>query len=540
MEIFTTHAMKKQIWFFLLSIPTGFVLHAQAPEIQWQHRMGGSGFESADNFDIATDGYILGSSSDSNISADKTEDSRGGIDYWIVKTDETGTRQWDKTIGGASPEFEEDFLTDIKVTFDGGFILCGTSNSPLSGEKMEAPINGSYDYWIVKTDSNGVIQWQNVIGGDGTDVPTDMDVTSDGGYIIGGRSESTISADKTEDTRGAGDYWIVKLDAAGNVQWDKTLGGSEYDYLTSINQTVDGGYLVAGYSLSGISGDKTEGLNGGFDLWIIKLDATGAIVWQNTIGGSGDETMVDVVATTDGGYLLPATSISPVSGDKTEPNRGVIDLWMVKISESGAVQWDKTLGGSEDDSATTALESSDGNFVVVGYTMSPVSGDKTVPLYGEVDSWVLKINSMGSILWQKEIGGSGEEALFKISETSDGGYFLSGGTTSEISNDIVDAPLGGYDLWTLKLAPDDLKLSESPLTEVKAYPNPALESVNIHFKEQQQEVRFSLVNVLAQVVSVHDFTNIGEATIPLSGASGIYFLTIEGTTGRQTLKISKQ
>ncbi|MBK9638708.1 MAG: hypothetical protein IPO63_13185 [Bacteroidetes bacterium] len=177
-----------------------------------------------------------------------------------------------------------DVLYSIQQTTDGGYILGGYSDSDVSGDKSEN-CNGDHDYWIVKVDSLGDIQWQNTIGGSLSDNLYSIQQTSDGGYILGGCSKSNISRDKTENCNGFDDYWIVKVDSLGVIQWENTIGGSIIDYLYSIQQTTDGGYILGGYSGSNVSGDKTENCIGGYDYWIVKVDSQGVIQWQKTIGG---------------------------------------------------------------------------------------------------------------------------------------------------------------------------------------------------------------------------------------------------------------
>ena len=176
------------------------------------------------------------------------------------------------------------------------------------------------------------IEWQNTIGGSLPDYLNCMQQTSDGGFILAGSSQSGISGDKTEDSQGGSDYWVVKLDAFGNIQWQNSIGGNSDDYLTSIQQTIDGGYILGGYSNSGISGDKTENYQGLYDYWVVKLDATGNIQWQNTIGGNSWDELISIQQTNDGGYILGGHSSSGISGDKTENSQGDYDYWVVKLT----------------------------------------------------------------------------------------------------------------------------------------------------------------------------------------------------------------
>ncbi len=222
----------------------------------------------------------------------------------------------------------DDQFGAMYLTTDGGLIAGGYSKSNKSAQKTQDS-KGDYDYWIVKLDSNHKIQWDKTIGGSSTDQLAALQQTADGGYILGGTSSSNISGDKTENTHGYydNDYWIVKLNAAGNIQWDKTIGGTNYDYLLDLRQTTDGGYILGGTSRSNISGDKTENSRGNDDYWIVKLDGSGNIQWDKTIGGSAYDNLYAIQQTTDGGYIAGGNSTSNISGEKTENSRGIMEFF---------------------------------------------------------------------------------------------------------------------------------------------------------------------------------------------------------------------
>jgi hypothetical protein len=243
----------------------------------------------------------------------------------------------------------------------------------------------------VKTDASGNIQWQNTIGGSGDDAPWSIRQTTDGGYILGGLSDSPISGDKTENGNGGLDYWIVKTDANGNIQWQNTIGGSYDDEIYSIQQTTDGGYILGGFSSSPISGDKTENSNGSDDYWIVKTDESGNIQWQNTIGGNITDQLTSIQQTNDGGYILGGYSASPISGDKTENSNGGPDYWTVKTDASGNIQWQSTIGGSDDDRLRSIQQTTDGGYILGGYSDSNISGDKTENSNGGFDYWIVKL-----------------------------------------------------------------------------------------------------------------------------------------------------
>ena len=347
-----------------------------------------------------------------------------------------------------------DYLQSVQQTPDGGYILAGFSYSDLSGDKTEALI-GNSDYWVVKVNSAGTIEWQNTIGGSSYDDLYSAQQTSDGGYILAGRSYSGISGDKTEASYGGYDYWIVKLTNTGDIEWQHAIGGSGDDNLWSAEQTIDGGFILGGYSTSGISGDKTEAAIGLADYWVVKLDNNGNIEWQNTIGGSNTDYLVTAHQTADNGYILGGYSISTLSGDKTEATIGVYDFWVLKLNSTGSILWQNTIGGNSTEYLRSIEQTTDGGYILGGPSYSGVGGDKTEANFdgGEFkDYWVVKLNSNGNIVWQNAYGAVGDDVLGAIRQTSDGGYIAGGYSNSGISGDKSEACLGNYDYWVIKLS----------------------------------------------------------------------------------------
>ena len=240
----------------------------------------------------------------------------------------------------------------------------------------------SGDYWVTKINSAGSIQWEKSIGGNDLDELKSIQLTTDGGYIIGGSSFSNISGDKTENKRGFEDFWIVKLGSSGNIQWQKTIGGINHDYLYSIEQSPDGGYITGGFSSSNISGDKTENSKGFEDYWLVKLDASGNILWQKTIGGNGDDELRSLQITADGGFILAGSSLSDISGDKTENSWGASDYWILKYSK--------------DD---TGIEDANPHFLLQVYP-NPVTSYLTISLRNLKKYTLNIINPEGKICFQ--------------------------------------------------------------------------------------------------------------------------------------------
>lgn len=416
-------------------------------DAMWDATIGGSAQDELRAMGKTSDGgYILGGFSSSPVSGEKSETCRGGQDYWIAKVSATGVPQWNKTFGGSGHEW----LDAVSQTADGGYILGGHSASGVTGDKTSAS-RGGYDYWIVKTDANGVKEWDRTFGGSSGDYLFATFQTPDGGYFLAGYSQSGISGDRTQASRGGVDYWVLKLDANGNKLWDKAFGGSSQDELYSALQTADGGYILAGRSSSGVSGEKTQPSQGGFDYWIVKIDANGSKQWDRTYGAPGTDLLSAIQQVEDGGFLLIGGTWSGVGGNKSEPSRGGSDYWIVKVDSSGALEWEKTLGGSADDYANAGLAIGGGGYVVAGYSASGVSGDKTSTCRGDKDYWCIKLTGEGYIVWDRTMGGSGADWLYGIQSPVASHYLLGGWSSSGVSGEKTEASRGLGDFWIVEL-----------------------------------------------------------------------------------------
>ncbi|MCT2562336.1 T9SS type A sorting domain-containing protein [Chryseobacterium herbae] len=342
--------------------------------------------------------------------------------------------QWQKSLGGS----HGDQAKSVQQTSDGGYIVAGWSNST-DGDATEN--HGDSDYWIVKLDVSGTIQWQKSLGGTSYDSANSIQQTADGGYIVAGESYST-DGDVTGN-HGNSDYWLVKVDASGVIQWQKSLGGSNQDTANSVQQTSDGGYIVAGESYS-TNGDVI-GNHGISDYWIVKLDASGTMQWQKSLGGTSYEGANSIQQTSDGGYIMAGTG-SSTNGD-ISINYGNGDFWIVKLDTSGAIQWQKSLLGNLADTATSIQQTSDGGYIVAG--MSNSTNSEMPLMFGTSNYCVAKLDSNGNTLWQRYFGGSGEDHPLSTQQTSDGGYIVAGRTGS-VDGDVTGNH-GNFDCWIVKL-----------------------------------------------------------------------------------------
>ena len=337
-----------------------------------------------------------------------------------------------------------DFASVVRATSDGGCILGGYSYSEASPNKASAS-HESGDYWVIKLDATGNKQWDQSFGGTKFDGIKALQQTGDGGYILAGTSFSAASGNKSSDGFGSGDYWIVKLNANGNKQWERSYGGTDLDAVTCVQQTSDGGFIVGGKSSSNASGNKTSGNHGSgsSDYWIVKMDSSGNRQWEKSYGGSDDDELNSLQQTSDGGFILGGTSCSGSSGNKTAPNRGNSrgDYWVLKLDSSGNRQWDKSFGGDDAEDLHSVASTGDGGYIIGGHSASGASGNKSAGNFGSHDYWVVKLDSGGSRQWDRTYGGDEMDELYGVEATGDG-YLLGGISFSALSGNKASMSLG--------------------------------------------------------------------------------------------------
>jgi uncharacterized delta-60 repeat protein len=406
-------------------VPQPVVAAELAPEIEWQNFLGGSDTDEAYSIQQTSDGgYIIAGFSNSNdgdVSGnhdDEIDWTYGALtyDFWVVKLYANGNIDWQSCLGGS----EDDEAYSIQQTSDGGYIVAGKSSS------IDGDVTGNHgdsDFWVVKLDTNGHIDWQSCLGGSGTDEAHSIQQTSDGGYIVAGFSNSNDG--NVSGNHGDSDFWVVKLDSNGHIDWQSCLGGSGPDEAYSIQQTSDGGYIVAGKTLS-IDGD-VSGNHGSSDFWVVKLDSNGHIDWQSCFGGSGPDEAYSIQQTSDGGYIVAGYSCSNdgnVTGNHIDGGEyWTYDYWVVKLDASGHIDWQSSLGGYDFDIAYSIQETSDGGYIVAGETAG--DGGDVTDLLGGI--WVVKLDASGNIDWEKCLVGSYYSSkAHSIQQTNDGGYIVAG------------------------------------------------------------------------------------------------------------------
>jgi hypothetical protein len=298
---------------------------------------------------------------------------------------------------------------------------------------------------------NGEIEWIKSYGGSGDDTGQAIIETSDGGYAVLGFSNS-IDGDLQFKTTEVNDYWLLKLDVDGNLEWTKTYGGSKDDRGQSIVQTTDGGYALTGYAMSD---DGDGSLNNGFhDNWVLKLDASGTIEWEKSFGFSGHDHSYDILQTQDNGFFFTGfLDITSARADgntekhSTLTSHGVGEFWGTKITDSGEIQWRGYFGGSNNDRAHAVVASNDNGFVMAGFSESDDFDISNTQ--GSYDFWLVKVDTNGNMLWERSFGGTGIEISYDIANTLDNGYVVVGNTFSTDGD--ISGNKGESDIWLIKV-----------------------------------------------------------------------------------------
>lgn len=352
-----------------------------------------------------------------------------------------GELSFTKTFGGTRNEVG----SSIIATNDSGYVILGYVDS-IDGDIINKTANDS-DYLILKYDANDNLQWQKSYGGSKDDRGNSIIQTNDSGFALIGFSKSDDG--DVGINEGNSDFWFLKLNPSGDISWKKTFGFSGNDFGTSVIQTSDNGYLIIGEldvtSSGGLGNSRFLNRHAGGDFWVIKLNASGDTEWTKFFGGTFTDTALDVVQTDDNSFIILGTSDS-TDTDITDP-KGDYDFWIIKISNTGNLIWEKNFGGSQIDKAAKLVKTNDGNFLCVGNTRS---SDKNITNNnGGGDLWVVKISTNGNLIWEKTYGGTNFDAGTSIYPSKKGDFILVGNSRST-DNQFTNN--GQNDAWILKIS----------------------------------------------------------------------------------------
>lgn len=409
---------------------------AQAPPVfDTQLCFGGSGTDIAGKVIPTIDGGYIFAGSTTSINGDVTI-NRGANDFWVIRTNANGNREWQKTFGGSG----NDIATAVLELSNNDILVAGytySNNGQVSGN------HGGSDIWLIRLNSSGTLLWKRSLGGTSNEYCYSLALASDSGFILAG--SSTSNNGNVTGNHGSTDFWIVKTDGSGNIQWQKSLGGSGIEECYSIHSTFDGGYIAAGYTNS--NDGQVSGNHGNNDFWIVKLNATGNLLWQKCLGGTLNEVATVVLQNSSGRYVVGGYSNSS-NGDVSN-NYGSSDYWMAILdSSNGNMISEKTYGGSNSEIVFDVLATANNGLLIAGGSNSnngDVNGN-----HGSEDIWLIKTDSIGNIVWSRTYGGTSVDRPASVLENSDGGFTTLGYSYS--NNSDVSGSHGEADIWFLKLS----------------------------------------------------------------------------------------
>jgi hypothetical protein len=409
------------------------------------------------------------------------------VQGWVVKIDKQGGEQWAKMYGGS---MYDGFDKIIKLKDGTGYMLAGTSNG---------------DYWLVKIDNSGNVIWSNNYGGTKGDFATDMAETDNGEFIVTGITQSN-DGDVTN-MKGISDAWVIKIDAAGNLLWQKALGSSIEDNLSKITKTADNNYILCG--TGGIGNNDVPKMHGSSDAWLVKMDDKGNILWNKTYGGTSSDYGVSITATKDGGAIFAGATES-TDKDATGSLIGKIDAWVVKLNSAGNIEWQSKYGTKDDDYGGPIVETADGYLLANG-----MEGDYAVQL--------VKMDAAGKIQGEDKIQTIGINLIAEDLNALADNEFLLAGTWKNTSTKAG---------WIVSIDGDKLtnnspnKIASIHTSNISIYPTVTNGIVNIELSAKSK-AWFQLADMLGKVIPIAAEKNNDKYTINMSGlANGMYILQV--------------
>ena len=460
------------------------ILQANAqPAIEWQTNLGGSNIEHSQGGVLVTNdgGYaVLGLTYSNNFDVST---NNGQADIWLAKMDANGNLEWEQNYGGS----DIDVPQSIVNTSDDGFLfMASTSFSP--------------GMWLVKLSSTGSIEWNKSVVGEFLGVGRKLIQTNDNGYIMTGDGSAGPSS---------GHQVLLKINANGDIEWEQAYDVVEYfgsdALMFDVKQTNDGGFITVGSASPSLTEPKKY--------YVVKTDQMGNLQWEKYLGGSDDDHANSVELTSDGGYLVFGESRS-TDGD-VENNIGQYDVWIVKLDALGNIVWEKSIGTGFNDGTDATTADINGGFIIAGYSSS------TGPTFNDRDGWIIKIDEDANILWEQLLGGSNIDGFSGVRQAMDEGYIIYGDSESDDGD--LDSNYGMSDLWVVKLVGEATDVKSLKEGNVNILPNPSNGDFSISL-ENEGDYNISIIDVLGRQIFEENFQS---NSFAVNGFSpGLYWVNI--------------
>lgn len=502
---------------FLLSTT---LMYSQTPTVEWKKTIGGTLDENLYEIIQTSDGgfVFVGQSTSNDFDI---VGNYGNADVSVIKLNASGNIVWQKHFGGTLTD--ESF--SVLQTTDLGYIIAGSTQS----NDLDISLNhGSFDAWVLKIDALGSLQWEKTYGGTQSDGFQSIEATNDNGFIAVGHSYS--SNGNVTNNYGSMDAWVVKINNLGNIVWQKNFGGSDVDYFYDIKKTNDNKYILVGETNS-TDVDITN-VYGSYDAWIIKIDNLGNVEWKNSFGGSNYDSFKSIDITTDNSIIVSGYSHSTDGIAIT--NNSNIGSWIMKFSASGAVNWCKFIGGTNEEASNSVCVTNTDEILVGNFTLSN-NGNVSVN-YGTHDFWLVKLDILGNIIWEKSYGGTNQDVLYSILESSDNDYVIAG---TSLSNDVdLVQNYGSTDFWILKLNNENLSSESFINSNNYIFPIPSKNDISLRSDDTIEQI--TIYDLSGKLVFEEKNINSKSKTINISNLiTGNYIVKMKTNVGVNFVKFIK-
>lgn len=506
----------------------------QPPSIQWSKCYGGSANDAGNSIILAPGGGYYFAGFAASHDGDVANNTGHYKHLWIVKIDELGNIIWERTYGGT---WGDEVAKKIRPTADGGLIVVGWASSvdgDVSGLHSFSSTSYPADAWVVKVDSTGNLEWQKCLGGYQDDEGEDIIQTSDGGFLVGA-TISSMDGDVLLYHGGMWDCWLVKLDSLGNLVWENSFGGSFEEGIYSVYQLDSTRYIALG---STTSTDQDITFNhGATDVWMLVVDTSGQLIQQKTFGGTDNDGGSSIIKRHTG--LIEFNCGTQSNDGDVQLALGGTDFWQF-TTDGNMIINQHSYGGSDIEVPFSSILTSDQGSLICGYSFSG-DGQASCTFTFMGNFWIVKTDSVGNYEWSKCLGGIEDETAMEGIETPDGGYIIIGYT---ISNDgDVSGNHGGSDVWVVKLSPPGVNVPElsAAITDFSAFEN-LFGALQINFTaEITSALKLTLFDLTGRDVYFEELTCTGGknslTTSALLLSPGIYILQLSDEDGMMTKKI---
>ena len=525
-------ALMKTLMIILFAIAfTASATHAQDFSIIFQACYGGSPAPSGAKIIPNGEGFVVLANT-SSTSGHAPTNCPAGTNLWFFQTDANGEITWNRCYGGSGTDWGRDMLK----TSDNGFLLFAQTTSN-DGDISFNPSPGAWSIWVVKTDSIGQIEWERCYGGSSWEWAYRIRETPDGGYIFTGWTASNDG--DISHNNGQHDFWVVKINSLGDIEWERAYGGSYVDWGQSIAPTIEGGYIVGGLSTSNDGDVLCNNPNPSYktDIWVLKIDTLGEIEWQSCYGGSHIESVQEIKQTSDTGYIilgLTSSNDGDVSGFHGIPgDLNTNDMWVIKLDPQGQLEWQRCLGGTKLEYATDVVQLGDGGYLVGGSSSSNNGNFYCPPcVQGNLTMWLVKLSPDGEIEWKTYVDSPGDNYLYDFHVISDMRFLLLGGARWPGGMLECEGPFNletGYN-WVVELMDTITYVREINAGRfgIKVFPNPATTELwlqlpeNMPFNQAQIELYGPTGRLLYKAKPASLFHKIETAHLP----PGLYLLRV--------------